>query len=311
MRQEQVLALSQLAVEQHQLFTLAQAEGLGVSGESLRRAVAKGWLRRPRRGVYAFSGARSSVWEPAMAAVLGAGPGAALSHRTAAAIHQFPEILWSGDVELSVPKSRQCRMEGVVVHRTSLLTPADVEERRGVLVTSPVRTLIDLAGVVEMSLLTAVLDEGALHRRWTYAEVAAGVDRVMASGRRGVGSLRQLVIPRVGTPIPGSALEREVLPMLAPFAPFEVQYAIVLEGQLVILDVAWPVWKVAAEIDGWEPRARSRSKFDRDRNRGNLLLAHGWRVAHLTSAMDQRTVLHSVGRLLPARVAGPVLARWA
>ena len=83
------------------------------------------------------------------------------------------------------------------------------------------------------------------------------------------------------------------------YAPFETQYELVLEGKLIRLDIAWPWWRVAAEVDGWGVRSRSRTKFDEDRYRMNLLLAYGWRVAHLTSAMSQARILGDVGRLLP------------
>ena len=50
--------------------------------------------------------------------------------------------------------------------------------------------------------------------------------------------------------------------ILAPFAPFETQYELVLDGKLIRLDIAWPWWRVAAEVDGWGVRGRSRTKFD-------------------------------------------------
>jgi hypothetical protein len=87
--------------------------------------------------------------------------------------------------------------------------------------------------------------------------------------------------------------------VLAPYAPFETQYQVVLDGELFILDIAWPWWRVAAEVDGWWVRARSRSKLDHDSHKTNVLVAHDWKVAHVTSAMDDARVVRDVGRLLP------------
>ena len=94
-------------------------------------------------------------------------------------------------------------------------------------------------------------------------------------------------------------LELRMIRILAPYGPFETQYQLVLDGRVLVLDIAWPWWRVAAEVDGWGAHGRSWSKFVDDRSRMNLLEAHGWRVAHLTAAMDKATVLRDVGRLLP------------
>ena len=70
-------------------------------------------------------------------------------------------------------------------------------------------------------------------------------------------------------------LELRMIRILAPFAPFETQYELVLDGQLLRLDIAWPWWRVAAEVDGWGVRGNrnSRTKFVADRHR----MAGFWR----------------------------------
>ena len=64
-----------------------------------------------------------------------------------------------------------------------------------------------------------------------------------------------------------------------------------LGGRIVEFDVAWPEHHIAAEIDGRHVRVSSRTKFDSDRLRSNLLEASGWRVVHLTAGMDDLTLL--------------------
>ena len=112
--------------------------------------------------------------------------------------------------------------------------------------------------------------------------------------------MRQLLAARADEPRAESMLELRMIRILAPYAPFETQYELILDGKLIRLDIAWPAWRVAAEVDGWAVRSRSRTRFDEDRYRLNLLEAHRWRVVHLTSAMSSSTVLRDVGRLLPA-----------
>ncbi|HEY3810105.1 MAG TPA: hypothetical protein VGL49_01630 [Acidimicrobiales bacterium] len=108
-----------------------------------------------------------------------------------------------------------------------------------------------------------------------------------------------MLAERLDEPRAESVLELRMIRALAPYAPFETQYQVILDGEVLVLDIAWPWWQVAAEVDGWWARSQSRRKLDRDSHRTNLLAAHGWKVAHLTSAMGDETVLRDVGRLLP------------
>jgi hypothetical protein len=264
----------------------------------VRRLTADRSLRVVRPGVYAIQGRAPSGWEQAVAVGLLAGPGSALSHRTAAAIHRLPGLVAPSRPEISVLAPRHPRLSDAIVHRVLQLDPCDVEPRSGVGVTTPARTIVDLAMFLPPALLSNVIDEGTIARRWTIAELVACTDR-MSAGRRGVQTLRQLLAARADEPRVESRLELRIIRILAPFAPFETQYELVLEGKLIRLDIAWPWWRVAAEVDGWGVRSRSRTKFDEDRARMNLLEAHDWRVAHLTSAMTPATVLRDVGRLLP------------
>jgi hypothetical protein len=137
---------------------------------------------------------------------------------------------------------------------------------------------------------------------WTADELAACVARVGLHGRAGSQTLSELLRKRTGEPAVDSMLERRVVRALAPFPPFVTQFQVVLDGEVLLLDVAWPPWKVGAEVDGWTVRSRSFGKFTRGRHRDNLLLAHGWRIAHLTSAMDEFTIRRDVARLFPPEV---------
>ncbi|MGA3221952.1 MAG: type IV toxin-antitoxin system AbiEi family antitoxin domain-containing protein, partial [Acidimicrobiales bacterium] len=80
-------ALRRIAENQRGLFSAAQAVQLGIEHHQLAWAARHGYLRRVRRGVYAVRGAPRSHWEDLVAAALAAGPGAAISHTSAAAVH--------------------------------------------------------------------------------------------------------------------------------------------------------------------------------------------------------------------------------
>jgi very-short-patch-repair endonuclease len=161
---------------------------------------------------------------------------------------------------------------------------------------------VDLAARLEPAHLARIIDEGSIERAWTIKELAECASRLARQGRAGGRAMRTLLADRLDEPTAESALELRMIRVLAPYAPFETQYQVLLDGELFILDIAWPWWRVAAEVDGWWVRARSRSKLDRDSHKTNLLVAHGWKVVHLTSAMDDAAVLRDVGRLLPVPV---------
>ncbi len=239
-------------------------------------------------------------WDRAAAGGQPTLPRAVLSHRSAAAIHRLPGVR-IGLPELTVNRAHRAPLSGAKLYRSDSLTVTDIEVRRGVAVTTPVRTVCDLAAVVDAALVVAVLDEGVLGRRWTYDDVADALDRIARPGRPGTAILRRLLRSRVGDDSPDSYLEQRLVKALDPLRPFMVHHQLVLFGDLIVVDVAWPWAKVAAEIDGRHHRVTSRRAFDRDRHRMNLLAAADWKVAHLTSTMDDVTVLRAVERLLPGR----------
>jgi hypothetical protein len=48
-------------------------------------------------------------------------------------------------IDISVPSNRSRRLDGIRAHRRRKLTEADFTQREGIPVTTPARTLIDLA----------------------------------------------------------------------------------------------------------------------------------------------------------------------
>jgi very-short-patch-repair endonuclease len=60
--------------------------------------------------------------------------------------------------------------------------------------------------------------------------------------------------------------------------------AVVVDGQLRLLDVAWGDFMIDLEFDGFDPHM-VRDVFDDDRVRQNALVAAGWTVLRVTSRM--------------------------
>src|SRR4051812_5828334 len=81
---ERVIAA--LAFRQHGVVALYQLIALGLSERAVRHRAAAGKLHRIHRGVYAVGHPKLTVWGRFMAAVLACGPGAVLSHQSAAVL---------------------------------------------------------------------------------------------------------------------------------------------------------------------------------------------------------------------------------
>jgi very-short-patch-repair endonuclease len=137
-------ALAQLAANQHGVVSIQQLVAIGFSRQAVSRRVRAGRLHRVHQGVYAVGHDRLSDKGRWMAAVLACGPGAVLSHRSAASLWRllptqprYPEVTVPGH-------GGRKRRKGIRIHRSSTLHPAQTTLRSGIPVTTVARTLADL-----------------------------------------------------------------------------------------------------------------------------------------------------------------------
>jgi len=137
-------AIWTLVKRQHGVVTHRQLAGLGLGRSSIHWRVKRGRLHPVARGVYAVGRPQLSRHGGWMVALLAGGDGAALSHGSAAALWGFGREP-RGVVEISLPDGRRCRRPGIRAHRRAKLGPEELVTREGLLVTTPVRTLIDEA----------------------------------------------------------------------------------------------------------------------------------------------------------------------
>jgi hypothetical protein len=195
--------LAAFAVAQHGVFTRAQATRAGFGAAQIERRVRAGvWVRVFPR-VYRHGATPVSSALRQWAAVAWAGEPCALSHTSAAAIWR----MGSGRVErpeLIVPRARAPRVDGVVVHRVTRIDD-DVVLVRGLPVTSPVRTIIDLAAVLGADELEAIVAAVRARRPVTLREVRARLDEIGTAGRPGSARLRGLLASIGSGPVGSSA----------------------------------------------------------------------------------------------------------
>jgi very-short-patch-repair endonuclease len=267
-------AIAALASKQYGVLTRAQLLDVGLERSAIRRRLAAGRLHRLHAGVYAVghrAPRREARW---LAAVLAGGEGAVLSHRSAAALWRIREGEGSRpDVTVATRSGR--RQPGVVLHRSQLADP-DRSEYHGIPVTSPARTLVDLAHEVDQDELVRALRETQFMRRFDLSEMR----EVLA--RRPCRILRILIDDLVLTQ---SGIEDQLLGICDRHGIGRPLTQQMVCGRRV--DFLWPRERVVVETDGWEAHA-SRSAFQADRTMSNRLQLDGYYVLRFTSADVKR-----------------------
>jgi hypothetical protein len=157
--------LNELAARQYAAFTTPQALQHGLSHRVLRHWQAEGRIAQRHPRVFIIAGS-PQIWEQSLtAAILAAGPAAAVSHRPAARLWG---LLDDDTVEITVPRNRFCRLDGVVVHRSRDLADDHVIRWKGLPVTKPARTIVDLGAVLPPDEVEDVLDRArpSASSRW-------------------------------------------------------------------------------------------------------------------------------------------------
>jgi very-short-patch-repair endonuclease len=279
-----------LAVAQHGVVALYQLSALGFTLRAVKHRVATGRLHPVHRGVYAVGRrelTRKGEW---MAAVLACGEGAALSHDSAASLWGLSRER-GATVHVSVARSADPRHPGIAVHRRLELGPHGLTRRENVPVTTPLRTLIDLATRMPSFALEAAINEADKLDLVDPESLRAAVED--RRGQRGVGPLRK-ILERGEFVLTDSELERRFLPIARRAGlpkPLTQQH---VSGFRV--DFYWPDLRLVVETDGLRYH-RTPSQQARDRVRDQAHVAAGlvslrfthWQVSH-DPAHVQRTL---------------------
>jgi len=213
-----------------------------------------------------------------MAAVLASGEGAVLSHRSAGRLWRLlptgPE--W---IDVTCP-GVQTRKEGIVGHR-STLREDEWEVEDGIPVTSPFRTVFDLAATLEMRELERTFHEAEV--RGLRAEVSLPMLVERYPGRRGIEKVTTLLASRQPLTITRNDFEEVFLSVVdANGLPRPRMNAhLALRGRFLEIDALWEPQRLAVELDSRGVHGTHRN-FESDRRRDRILLAEGWRTMRVT-----------------------------
>ena len=203
-----------------------------------------------------------------LAAVLACGDGAVLSHRSGAALWciRLGELFRP---EVTAEYDR--RHPGITTHRAKLAA-ADRTTHRGIPVTSPARTLADLAHVLDHDELTRALREAMFRRLYDPMAIQDALTR------RPSKALKDLLTEASVTQ---SMMEDRFLTICTRhrLPRPDTQHRIGAKRY----DFAWPQHKVVVETDSWLAHA-NQVAFQADRSQTNALQLAGWLVLRFTWA---------------------------
>lgn len=263
--------IGQLAHRQWGVVSWPQLCELGFNGMAVSRLVARGYLVRLYPGVYAIGHEPLRIEGRLLAAVFHAGTGAALSHTTAA---WWWRLLAAQPRTIHLSTGHRPRpAPGLRLHRP-LVVERTVHYRLPV--TPVLRTLLDLATVVEAHTLRRAVAEAEHRKLIDPAGAAKGLPR----SQPGVKALRAALarsLPELAAA--ESELERRFLLLIesAGLAVPEVQATV--EGLRV--DALWRRERLVVELDGHATHANPKAN-EEDRRRELILRRAGFLVCRYT-----------------------------
>jgi len=289
-------AIAATASSQYGVIARRQLVELGLGVDAVQHRLSKGTLIPIHRGVYAVGHSALTAHGRWLAAVLACGPGALLSHRSAAALWGLHTI--AGAVaEVTVPAPRRRSRRGLLVHEADDLRVDDRTRRDGIPVTTVARTLLDLARMPPACDVERAFEEaqrlGLMNAR------AAGCLLERSRGRRGVRLLAALLAEdRAAVAVTRSALEARFLAVCRGAGLPRPLVNVRIAGFEV--DAVWPAERLVVELDGYAFH-RTRMAFERDRARDAALQLAGYRVVRVTYRMlegEPAAVVRTVRSLL-------------
>ena len=280
------------------MVTRDQLLELGVTAKAINYRLRVGRLIPLHRGVYAVGHRPPSMLARAMAAVLACGPSAVLSHLAAGALWELGPR-WPPAMDVTVTSNR--RPKGIRLHRSPTLSDQDVTKHFGIPVTSPARTVLDLAVLLDDASLARAVNEGRLKGWLRLDDLAATLDR--SPGRATV-RVRPFVQHADGPT--RSTFENAFLAFTERYGLPRPEVNQRVAGYEV--DMLWRDQRLIVELDSRTYHDGDWS-FERDRDRDADLVAAGFRVVRVTWHRLTNEPEREARRLAALMAGRPPLAR--
>lgn len=271
-----------LAGRQRQLLTYRQALECGLTSSAMSRRVSGGHWRRVLPKVY-WLGHGELSWETkALALVLWSG--GVVSGEAAAALWGIGGFC-RGVFVVTTSRVLRSPAPDVRIRRASLAR-RDLGTVEGIAVTSPARTLVDLAAEHSEEAVEIAMDDALTRGLVSASQLRWFVNVHAGKGPSGTKALRRLLARRESVAATESVLERKVERLIAGSRlPPPRRQHVVRDGRRFVarVDFAYPDARVALEVDGYRWHS-GRAAWARDLERRNRLTELGWRVIHVTHA---------------------------
>ncbi|MGH7502884.1 MAG: DUF559 domain-containing protein [Longimicrobiales bacterium] len=275
---ERERAIADIAARQRGVVSARQLREAGFGESAIKRRLRGGRLHRLYRGVYLVGHAVAAEGAVEMGAVIACGNGSVVSHWGAARLWGFASHASSNlPVDVTVPGRDPGPKRGIRVYRVRHLERRDVRSIRGIPVTSPARTLLDLAAIVSSDVLECAMAEARVRKLVSDRDIADQLER--NPGRRGASRLRRLLDLERGPALTRSEAERRLAALLRA-ASLPAPETNVRVNSLEV-DFLWRKQRVVVEVDGYAYHSNARA-FERDRERDASLVASGNVVIRFT-----------------------------
>ncbi|HEY2055098.1 MAG TPA: type IV toxin-antitoxin system AbiEi family antitoxin domain-containing protein [Solirubrobacterales bacterium] len=279
-------AATSLAARQHGVASRAQLRRIGLSDDRIDGWVRAGRMRRVFSGVYAVGRPGITQRGRLQAAVLACGPGAVISHRSAAWLLGLREV---NPVTVDVICRGQAgrKVDGIRVHNVPYPAPSEVRRVAGIPCTTVARTIVDLAGTHGIAKLRETVEMAATRKKLDIVAIEA----VLANGprRRGAPALRTVidewrpVAETAKYATVRSLFEAKLLPLIAAARlPIpQVNARVRTADRVLEVDLLWPEQKLVVEADSRRHHAIEVA-FERDHKRTRELIAAGYGVIRVS-----------------------------
>ena len=262
-----------------------QLRALGLTRHQIELTVERRQIIAIHGGVYRLASTPESFEGRCLAACL-ADPELAISHQSAgrlSGIRQMRDVRY----HVSTSHGRHPVVAGDVrVHHTGVLDPDHVRTRKdGIRLTSPARTMFDLAKVVGPERLESAVEHALRLELTTIPELWEIARRLAVRGRPGSGRFVRLLHARPAwlRPVDSDLELRFERAVMAAGLPQPVrQHPIRLRtGVKIHPDLAWPNLCLAAEVDHVTWHGGIVPIID-DRTRDRQLRLLSWQVERIT-----------------------------
>ena len=254
-----------------------------MTADAIKHRLATGYWIAVLPGVYVLAGSRNTYDRRLWVGWLAVGPDAVVSHEAAAQVHGIPNVI-RNRVVLMNAHGQHHRLPGIVVHQLDDVLPDHRTSVDGLPVTTPARTVVDLAAAVHPARLLPIV-EGTHHARISsYADIGECMTSIARRGKPGIRSLAKVLDRLTGTKaVTMSKLERQLFEALSAAGLPRPQSQFPFPGRSFTngcVDAAYVDAKLVIEADGraWHTRI---TDLKRDHERDADAARHGWQTLRL------------------------------